>query len=164
MEKMPQVKFDVPFNIPVEGIENVLRHVNDFMGEFDKNIRREAAPFFEAKVSKPAEKSDFSPRVDIAEDENNYYVFAELAGTAKEEIKVSVSEERMLTIKGTKKIHDSVEGRKFIRTESRRGEFSRAIQLQDDIKLDAIEAKFENGILELVLPKAELKEVHVEIK
>ncbi|MES2765230.1 MAG: Hsp20/alpha crystallin family protein [Bacteroidota bacterium] len=158
---MPQVKFDVPFNIPVE-VENVLRQVNNFIGEFEKGGRHNV--HHEAKVSKPVEKSDFSPRVDIAEDENNYYVFAELPGTAKEEIKVSVSEERILTIKGTKRVYDTVEGRKFIRTESRRGEFSRAIQLQDDIKLDSIEARFENGILELVLPKAELKEVHVEIK
>jgi len=159
---MPQVKFDVPFNIPVE-VENVLRQVNNFIGEFDKGGRQHFHNY-EAKVSKPAEKADFSPKVDIAEDEKNYYVFAELPGTAKEEIKVSVSEERILTIKGTKKVYDTVEGRKFIRTESCRGEFSRAIQLHDDIKLDAIEARFENGILELVLPKAELKEVHVEIK
>ncbi|HYF03919.1 MAG TPA: Hsp20/alpha crystallin family protein [Patescibacteria group bacterium] len=158
---MPQVKFDVPFTIPVE-VENVLRQVNNFIGEFERGGRQHV--HHEAKVSKPAEKSDFSPRVDIAEDEKNYYVFAELPGTAKEEIKVSVSEERILTIRGTKKVYDEIEGRKFIRTESRRGDFSRAIQLQDDIKLDAIEARFENGILELVLPKAELKEVHVEIK
>jgi len=132
--------------------DTIARGVNKFVSELEKGIRFEVG--------------SFTPRIDIAEDAANYFVFAELPGVAKEDLKISVSEEKVLMIRGEKKAQPEVEGRRFLRTESVSGAFTREIQLRDDVQIENIQAKYENGILHLTIPKAEPakpKEVHINI-
>ena len=109
----------------------------------------------------------FAPRVDIAEDAANMYLHVELAGLAKEDVQVTVSDDRILTIKGERKNEHKDEGKNYVRVERVYGEFSRSFQLPDNVKSDAVDAKFENGVLNITLPKTEEakpKHVAVEIK
>jgi len=108
----------------------------------------------------------FSPRVDITEDDKNLFVHAEIAGMGKSDVKVSVNEDRMLTLKGEKKKSERKEDVNFLRNERVFGEFERSFMLPDNVDVEKIQAKYDSGILELVIPKMEPpkpKEINVEI-
>lgn len=149
---MALMRFD-----PRRSFENVAKRMNEMMTEFDKGISFEFG--------------GFAPRVDIAEDEKCFFVHAELPGMKKEDVKVTISEDNLLVIKGEKKKEDKVEenteSRVFIRVERNFGTFTRTFLLPDNVKKDSINAKFENGVLDITLEKiepAKPKEVEVEIK
>ncbi|GBD07238.1 Spore protein SP21 [bacterium HR21] len=136
---------------------------------FESMIRRFNELFDELDRSMPVrfELGSFSPRVDISEDERNVYIQAELPGVAKEDVKVTISEDRVLTIRGEKKQERKVEERNFLRVERTFGSFSRSFMLPENVKIDEIDAKFENGVLTITLPKAEPskpKEVEVKVR
>ncbi|MFN8360548.1 MAG: Hsp20/alpha crystallin family protein [Candidatus Kapaibacterium sp.] len=145
---MTMLKFE-----PFRGFDTLSRRMNDFVGEIEKGVRFEIG--------------DFSPRVDISEDDKNIYLHAELPGIAKEDVKVSVTEERVLTLKGEKKRVVTDENKNYVRVERNYGNFVRSFSLPENVQFDAVQAKFENGVLEVILPKIEPqlpKEVTVEIK
>lgn len=145
---MTMLKFE-----PFRGFDSLSRRMNDFVGEIEKGVRFEIG--------------DFSPRVDISEDDKNIYLHAELPGIAKEDVKVSVTEERVLTLKGEKKRVVTDENKNYVRVERNYGNFVRSFSLPENVKFDAVQAKFEHGVLEVILPKIEPqlpKEVTVEIK
>ena len=145
---MTMLKFE-----PFRGFESLTRRMNEFVGDIEKGVRFEVG--------------DFSPRVDISEDDKNIYLHAELPGIAKEDVKVSVNEERILTLKGEKKRIDKVEDKNFVRIERNYGSFARSFVLPENVNFESVEAQFTNGILEVVLPKIEPvkpKEVSVDIK
>ena len=145
---MTMLKFE-----PLRGFEALTRKMNDFVGDIEKGVRFEIG--------------DFAPRVDISEDDKNIYLHAELPGIAKEDVKVSVNEERMLTLKGEKKREEKAEGKNFVRIERNYGSFVRSFMLPENVNFESVQAKFENGVLEVTLPKNEpvkTKVVTVEIK
>jgi HSP20 family protein len=93
-------------------------------------------------------------RIDLAEDETNVYVFAELPGIAKEDVSVTMNDERVLTISGTKrKLYD--DNLKVVRGERGYGEFSRQITIESEIEADKISATFRDGVLTVTLPRPE---------
>ncbi len=145
---MTMIKFD-----PVRHFENMTRKMQNIAGEVEKGF--------------VFEKGGFNPRVDITEYDNKVVVSAEVPGLAKEDVKVSVNEERILTIKGEKKKPEINEGESQIRIERSFGEFTRSFVLPEDIDLDDIKASFKNGLLELSLSKKEPeepKEININIE
>jgi len=97
----------------------------------------------------------FSPRVDIAETEQAISLHVEIPGVQKEDVKISINEERILSIRGEKKQSETIEGQKFVRVESHFGTFARSFTLSDSIDINAIQAEFNNGILQITLLKVE---------
>lgn len=126
---------------PFRGFEGMARKMNDFISEFDKGFS--------------FEYGGFVPHADISEDEKHLYVTLEMSGLKKEEVKVTINDERVLFIKGTKKRDESNGDRTFIRAERKYGDFTRSFLLPENINKDSIQAKFENGLLELVFDKKE---------
>lgn len=144
---MTLVKFE-----PYRGFEKLMRRFNEFSDEFDKGL--------------DFEYGGFNPRVDITEDDNHLFVHAELPGMSKEQVKVSVNDDRLLTIKGEKDKTEKSEDKKYIRYERKFGSFSRSFVLPENVDIEKIDAKFENGVLELSLNKiepAKPKEIEVSI-
>ena len=137
---------------PFRGFERLGKRFGDFANEIEKGIS--------------FEMGGFNPRVDITEDDKNLFVHAEIAGMNKNDVKVSVSDDRMLTLKGEKKKAERKENVNFIRNERVFGEFERSFMLPDNVDAEKIQAKYDNGILELVIPKMEPqkpKEINVQI-
>jgi len=109
-----------------------------------------------------------SPRIDIAESKEAVDVTAELPGVDEKDIDVTVAD-GMLMIRGEKKAeHDENDkDRNWHITERSYGAFARAIPLPYEPDANKVEAKFDNGVLRVHLPKpAELakKEKHIAIK
>lgn len=92
--------------------------------------------------------------LDVSENDNNYTVHASLPGIKAEGVEISFSE-NTLTIKGETKDERVDENEKWHLRERRFGSFMRSLSLPTAIKADAIDAKFEDGVLTLILPKAE---------
>lgn len=126
---------------PFGGIEKAARRVNEFFGDIDRNVNFEIG--------------GFSPRVDILDDEKRIVFKAEFPGIRKEDIKISVNEEKMLIISGTKRKEDQYEDMSYLRSERVYSDFKRSFVLPDNLDTDKIAAKYDNGVLEIALPKVE---------
>jgi HSP20 family protein len=94
------------------------------------------------------------PRVDITESEKNYILRADVPGLDKKDLSVTV-ENGVLTIKGEKKEERKTEKDRYYHFERSYGKFSRSFALPEEVDSEHIEAKMENGVLELSLPKIE---------
>jgi len=94
------------------------------------------------------------PAMNIWTDENNAILTAELAGVKSEDIDISVENE-LLTLRGSRQPEEPEEGMTYHRRERRCGSFSRTFRLPFQVDADAVEATLENGMLNVVLPRAE---------
>ncbi len=102
----------------------------------------------------PEYEESFYPKIDISEDEKNIYVDAELPGIKKNDLKISL-EDNILTVSGEKKNERETKEKSFYRSERTYGSFSRSFTIPGDINSDTIDAKFEDGILKIVIEKLE---------
>jgi HSP20 family protein len=96
----------------------------------------------------------FTPSLNVTETDSGYKVSAELPGLKPEEVNVELKEGN-LWISGEKKEETEEKGKTFHRIERRHGEFRRMIQLPDAVDEEKVDAKFENGVLTIHVPKSE---------
>jgi len=94
------------------------------------------------------------PLANVTEDGDNYYVRAELPGIKADELDISVTGES-LSISGERKIAAEGEDARYHRRERNAGKFSRMLTLPGHIDTQKVEASCTDGILTVVLPKAE---------
>ena len=107
---------------------------------------------------------DWSPRVDIAETDNEFIIKAEIPEIKKEDVKVTV-DNGVLTISGERKQEKEEKNKKFHRVERYYGSFSRSFTLPNNVDETKIEASFKDGMLNLQIPKAEeAKPKAIEVK
>ena len=112
-------------------------------------------------------ESVWAPRLDIVETEKHYEVVAELPGVDKNDINIKGNifietgniyikvEDGMLVLSGEKKSeHEEKEG-EYVYTERRYGKFERSFRLPKEVKADEIKARYENGVLNVNIPKSE---------
>jgi HSP20 family protein len=92
--------------------------------------------------------------VDLWETKDAYHLRADLPGLRAEDIDMNATADT-LTITGEMKPSIDVTDEGWLRQERRFGKFTRSFTLPMQIEPNKVEAKFENGVLELVLPKAE---------
>lgn len=88
-------------------------------------------------------------KIDVNEKDNKFYVNAEIPGVAKEDIGLSITGD-IVSISAE---IEQKEGNKILHSERYFGSVSRSFQLPDKVKVDEAEASYENGVLQLVLPK-----------
>lgn len=99
-------------------------------------------------------------KTDIRENEDNYEVSVDLPGFAKEDISVKLDNGYM-TISASKEQKEEEKDKdgKFIRRERYSGSASRSFYVGDEVTHEDIKAKYENGILQLTVPKKEAKKL-----
>ena len=95
------------------------------------------------------------PLINLTEDKDNYYVRAELPGVKADELDIQATASN-LSISGERKIELENEGAKYHRREREAGKFSRLVELPDEIDPDKVTAKLDNGILSVIVAKAEI--------
>jgi HSP20 family protein len=96
----------------------------------------------------------WAPMLDIAERKDAYLVTVELPGVNPDDIDVTL-ENNLLTIQGERHQTQESSDQQFHRVERSYGSFRRTVSLPSTVEADAIEATFENGLLQLLVPKAE---------
>lgn len=92
-------------------------------------------------------------KVDVSEDDKAYTVHAEIPGVKKEDIHVTIEGNQVGISAEVKKEKEVKEGEKVLRSERYYGKVSRAFTLGQDVDEAVAEAKYNNGVLELRLPK-----------
>ena len=92
-------------------------------------------------------------KMEVFEKEDKYVVKAELPGMKEEDLDVSVSEDT-LTIKGERKAETEVKEEDYYCCERSYGSFFRSVALPSTVDAKKIEASYEDGVLEVSLPKA----------
>lgn len=106
----------------------------------------------------------WTPEVDIVEHENEFSVKVELPGVSKDDVKITM-QENILTIRGEKKEEMESKDSTHYRSERSYGSFQRSFTLPTIVKNDKIEASYKDGVLSIVLPKAEeVKPKQIEVK
>ncbi|SEO30529.1 heat shock protein Hsp20 [Nitrosospira multiformis] len=104
-------------------------------------------------------------RMDLTETDNAYNVRAEIPGVKKEDVKVQMEGNRVTISCETKQEREEKEGERVIFRECQQGSASRSFTLGSEVDETRAEAKYENGTLELTLPKKEGKTTkRIEIK
>lgn len=96
----------------------------------------------------------FAPRVDVKEQDNAYHISAELPGINKNNIQVSLHNGILRLEAETKQENVEEKDGKIIRQERRYGKFTRSFDLGPNVQESDISARFEDGVLTLVAPKA----------
>jgi HSP20 family protein len=107
-----------------------------------------------------------APKIDVGESENAIDLTAELPGVDEKDVDVTLAD-RMLTIRGEKKVERDEKDKNWHVTERSYGSFSKTISLPYDPDPAKVEAKFDKGVLHIHLPKpAEVakKQQKIEIK
>ena len=107
----------------------------------------------------------FVPTVNTREGEFAYHVDVDLPGVKKEDIKVDLNK-GILTISGERKTKEEVKQEDYYKIETYFGKFSRSFTLPDNVDIENIEAKSDNGVLEIVIPKLkdDVSKNSIEIK
>jgi HSP20 family protein len=99
-------------------------------------------------------KNHFAPSTDIVEKEGNYEMHLELPGMNSQDINVEVKD-GALVIFGEKKIERKHAEDKYVVVQRESGHFTRSFTFPSEVDFDKIDAHYENGVLRVVVPKAE---------
>lgn len=109
-------------------------------------------------------RSQWSPAVDIVEDDKEFLVKAELPEVKKENVHVTV-ENGVLTIYGERKFEKEEKNRRYHRVERSFGSFSRSFSLPEGADASKVHAEFKDGILQVHMQKSETaKPKQIEVK
>ena len=142
-------------------MRNLVLNLVRFENEFDNFFNSFLNPICHVE-----QKVDFSPRVNIVENDDQVDLTFEIPGMEKGDIKVLV-QDGQLAISGERKLKEEKTEDNVVRTEIYTGSFSRAFTLPDYVESEKIQADYKNGLLEITLPKKEEKkpkEIEVKIQ
>lgn len=109
------------------------------------------------------EMQHFSPQVDIAESKKAFEIAVAAPGMKKADFKIDMKD-GSITISGDRKFEERKEEKNFHSIETQYGSFSRTFHLPENIDEDKIEASYQDGILNIVIPKDEKKELKKTIQ
>lgn len=109
--------------------------------------------FFVRPVSFEAPTTAAQFRVDVTENENAYKVHAEIPGVKKDDISITIDGDQVAISAEVKHEKDVKDGGRVLRSERYYGKIYRAFTLGQAIDEAIANAKYENGVLELTLPK-----------
>jgi HSP20 family protein len=144
---------------------NPLREMEEFQNRF--NTFFGGFPTFPLRFPKNGERfkmPDWSPLVDIIEDDSEYLFKADLPEMRKDDVKVTI-ENGVLYISGERKTEKEEKKRRFHRLERFFGTFERTFTVPEDADTTKIMAEFRDGVLQVHLPKRPLPKPHpIEVK
>jgi len=101
--------------------------------------------------------------VDVIDEGNQIKVIADLPGFKKEDIEIFL-EENDLVIKAERKEEEEEKGKNFLKRERRYGRFYKRVALPPEAETDKIKARYNNGVLEVIIPKVEKERKTIPIE
>jgi HSP20 family protein len=133
----------------------LLTPIEDMERWFDEMWRRPFSalrtPFWAG--TRTAEFEGFSPSVDVYETDHELIIKCDLPGVKKENVDLDITH-NLLKISGEKSREEKVEEANYYRYESSYGKFSRSFELPEGLDIDKARAHFEDGVLEIKVPKS----------
>ena len=126
--------------------------------EFAK-INRYFNSMIESHLNGSALNNISYPRVNVQDKKGAYIYEFDLAGVPKENIKLSIDENNLLTLDGKKESSSKNKKDGYVKQEIFYGSFKRVIQLPENIDQAKLSTKYDNGILKVTIPKKAVKKV-----
>ena len=126
---------------------------------FENVFNETVSPFVSSMVAP-------SFKVDVSEDEEAIYIDSDMPGMKKEEVKISMDED-VLTISAERTHEEEQKKKDYHRVERSYGSMSRSFSLGENVDLENVDAKYDNGVLHIVVPKkepTEKKAKEIEVK
>lgn len=135
------------------------RSLLPFAGEVDRFLDRFwSSPFFDLPAS------SLVPPLEVTENDNEFRVKMEIPGIDQKDLSITLTD-GVLSVKGEKKSEQESKNDLCYCSEVSYGSFERAVAVPSNVDGDKVSAKYENGVLSIVLPKREeAKPKKVEIK
>lgn len=141
---------------PLKELEEMEKRLSTIFGRSPLGI--------DAEKKEAISVTEWSPLVDISEDDKEYVVKAEIPEMKKEDIKINVHDD-VLTVSGERKYEKEEKGKKYHRVERAYGSFMRSFALPENADGSKISADYKDGVLKVHLPKSEhAKEKAIEVK
>lgn len=140
------------------------REMKHFGNLFDEVFNFGIMPQSRELRNRWLEGGEWSPLVDVMDKKDKIIAKAELPGVDKKDIKITLSD-NILTIRGERKEEQEIKKEDYYCSERVQGNYSRTIALPVEVDSKKIKASFKNGVLEVILPKAEkVTPKEIEIK
>jgi HSP20 family protein len=130
------------------------RLFGDVLNRF--GISSELAGFSPGRLFEWPGAEFYRPSIDISGSENSYQISLDVPGLKESDISLEVDDE-VLTIKGQKQEEVESKDKQYYRVERNYGEFQRVLSLPDDANTDEIDAKLDDGVLNLTIPRRQLE-------
>ena len=127
------------------------REMEDMERRFENIFGRSLYPLTWRRL--PIEEREWAPAIEVFEKEDQFIVKAEVPGMKQDDIDVSVIGDT-LSMKGEKKTETEIKDEDYYRCERSYGSFYRSIPIPSNVDASKIEASFEDGVLEVALPKS----------
>lgn len=103
-------------------------------------------------------------KVDVAENDKYFMIKADLPGMDKDKINITLENNRILKISGSRSVVAKAEGPGIIKQERAQGAFERVLELPGEGMSQGIKATYQNGVLEVLIPKKiQTKEEKIKI-
>ena len=138
--------------------------------ELEEMEKRLSSFFGQARTARNGDKkeaitvAEWSPLVDISEDDKEYVIKAEIPEMKKEDIKLNVHHD-VLTITGERRYEKEEKNKKYHRVERAYGSFMRSFTLPQDADGTKVTAEYKDGLLNVHLPESEkAKPKAIEVK
>lgn len=128
---------------------NEMKNLQD---EFNRVLTSAFPRFFNAEDGLVS--GNWSPSVDIREDQNSLVLEADLPGVKAEDFNLSI-ENYKLTLSGERKFEKEAKGENYHRVERSYGSFTRTFTLPSTVSVEDVKADFKDGVLQVTLPKRE---------
>jgi len=126
---------------------NLFNQFNDEMNRYFSLTRAGAAN----------QERDWTPAVDIREEDNRYLLTADIPGIDRKDIEITLNE-GVLTVKGERSTKTETSEQGYRRRERSHGTFMRQFTLPDTVNTTGISASAADGVLEITIPKQEKPE------
>ena len=128
-----------------------MRHLNRMMNHPFRIVR------WPSPIEDDVEHANksWSIPMDVRRDDQALIVSESLPGFAADDVDVSISPDRVLSVKASRQSEGTCESEEYLMRERRTGSFSRAIRLPSDLKLEDAIVSLENGVLTVTAPVAE---------
>ncbi|NWF74365.1 MAG: Hsp20/alpha crystallin family protein [Nitrospirae bacterium] len=140
---------------PFKDLEEMEKRLSTYLGR----------PALRTEAGKEAMTvAEWSPLVDITEDDKEYLIKADLPEVKKEDVKLTVQDD-VMSISGERKSEKEEKGKKYHRVERAYGSFMRSFTLPEDADGSKVSAEYKEGVLKVHLPKSEkAKPKSIEVK
>ena len=109
---------------------------------------------FDHSLENGISRLSYSPLMNVSETESDYLVMMDLPGVEKKDVEVNLRN-GILTVSGERKTSEKGDENNHIWNETTSGAFSRSFELTSDIVEEKIKATFKDGVLNIIIPKAE---------
>ena len=147
---LPDVWRGAGISNPIRGMSRLQRRMDRL---FDELLSEPTAGIFNAARSPwMSQVEEFTPACDVEETKSHFLMNFDLPGVKKDEVKIEL-QDNTLTVSGERKREHKEEEQGRLTQERYYGAFTRSFALPSNVSADKVEANFDNGVLQIALPK-----------